>query len=361
MILPVGWVVPIPNPSYTQLPVSEPPAGYTAGVKEVRIGCTTAKWAVQVPDDFRFAVKGSRYLTHVRRLRDLETGLDRFWERLEPLREAGKLGPVLWQLPPNFQRDDQVLAAALKAMPAADHCFEFRHPSWFAAGVYALLERHDASLALGHDARRPLPAAAPVGPLAYLRLHYGERGRRGNYSQAELKRWRRRIAAWRSRRPAFVYLNNDWEGFAPRQCHGVAGGPLPNAPVAEDRRGPPTAGASGALLAPGAGRGLVLVLARRAGRRLDFLVGPRAHPHVGEEEDEERHGDDQGEDGRPSDCDRRQDAQDDQRDHVHGGPLPDPPRPYTGRSPASRRVLRFDVHATGRGHAQLSFGSTSRA
>lgn len=78
-----------------------------------------------------------------------------------------------------------------------------------------LLERHGASLALGHDARRELPKAAPVGEIAYLRLHYGARGRRGNYSEAEIAEWRRRVAGWRARREVFVYLNNDWEGFAP--------------------------------------------------------------------------------------------------------------------------------------------------
>ena len=72
-----------------------------------------------------------------------------------------------------------------------------------------------ASLAIGDDKRRPLPDAAPVGPLAYLRLHYGHRGRGGNYSEAELDGWGRRIAAWRARRPAYAYLNNDWKGYAP--------------------------------------------------------------------------------------------------------------------------------------------------
>jgi uncharacterized protein YecE (DUF72 family) len=60
---------------------------------------TVRHWAGQVPDGFLFAVKASRYLTHIRRLRDVETGLQRFWEPLAPLRESGKLGPVLWQLP----------------------------------------------------------------------------------------------------------------------------------------------------------------------------------------------------------------------------------------------------------------------
>jgi uncharacterized protein YecE (DUF72 family) len=176
---------------------------------------TVAGWAEQTPDDFLFAVKGSRYLTHMRRLRDIEDGVARFWEPLAPLREAGKLGPVLWQLPESFARDDALLEHTLGLLPPARHCFEFRHPSWFAAGVRRILEEHGASLALGDDARRHLPEARPVGELAYLRLHYGSRGRAGNYSSAELGRWRRRIAAWRSRREAFVYLNNDWRGFAP--------------------------------------------------------------------------------------------------------------------------------------------------
>ena len=93
----------------------------------------------QSPPGFVFAVKASRYLTHVKRLRDLGQGLDRFYERIEPLVRSPKLGPVLWQLPPNFQRDDERLAAALDACRPGRHCFEFRHESWFADEVYALL------------------------------------------------------------------------------------------------------------------------------------------------------------------------------------------------------------------------------
>jgi uncharacterized protein YecE (DUF72 family) len=179
---------------------------------------TVRDWVDQVPDDFLFAVKASRYLTHMKRLRDIVEGVARFWEPLEPLRQAGRLGPVLWQLPENFHRDDDLLAAALEQLPPARHCFEFRHPSWFAPAVAELLTAHGASLAIGDDTRRELPQATPVGEFAYLRLHYGHRGRAGNYSQAELDGWRRRIAAWRSRREVFVYLNNDWRGFAPRNA-----------------------------------------------------------------------------------------------------------------------------------------------
>lgn len=87
-----------------------------------------------------------------------------------------------------------------------------------------LLAEHGASLAIGDDKRRPLPEAKPTGELAYLRLHYGHRGRGGNYSEAELDGWRRRITAWRSRRPVFIYLNNDWKGYAPANASYLMGG-----------------------------------------------------------------------------------------------------------------------------------------
>jgi uncharacterized protein YecE (DUF72 family) len=185
---------------------------------------TVRGWADQVPDGFLFAVKASRYLTHMKRLRDVGPGLKRYWERIEPLRDSGKLGPVLWQLPERFERDDEALAGALEALPSAGHCFEFRHPSWFAPDVMALLDERGAALAIGHDARRSLPDASPCGPFAYLRLHYGRRGRDGNYSERELATWRRRIVAWRARRPVYAYLNNDWRGFAPRNARALRRG-----------------------------------------------------------------------------------------------------------------------------------------
>jgi uncharacterized protein YecE (DUF72 family) len=188
---------------------------------------TVRNWAAQVPDDFLFAVKASRYLTHVRRLKEIGTALKRFWAPLEPLRESGKLGPVLWQLPESFHRDDATLEGALAKLPKAQHCFEFRHASWFSEDVYSLLERHGASLVLPDDARRELPRASPAGPIVYLRLHYGGRGRDGNYSERELDTWRRRVAAWRAKRDVFVYLNNDWNGFAPRNAESLQGGRRP--------------------------------------------------------------------------------------------------------------------------------------
>lgn len=185
-----------------------------------------AGWAEQTPAGFEFAVKGSRYLTHIKRL-DLtyaRGGLKPFWEPLEPLREAGKLGPVLWQLPANFHRDDERLAGFVEALPQARHCFEFRHASWFCPAVKAILGAGDCSLVVAHDARNELPVPSPSGPLAYVRFHYGQRGRQGNYSKAEIAPWRRRIAAWRRSRDVYAYFNNDWRAYAPRDARELAGG-----------------------------------------------------------------------------------------------------------------------------------------
>jgi uncharacterized protein YecE (DUF72 family) len=178
-----------------------------------------AHWVEQTPEGFAFAVKASRYLTHVKRLADIGQGVERFYERLQPMVDAGRLGPVLWQLPESFHRDDERLAGGLAALPPGSHAFEFRHPSWFAQDVYALLREHGAGLVIGDHPERPFQTEARTAPLLYVRLHYGHRGRRGNYSETELGEWARRIGAWRKDGASvFAYFNNDWEAFAPRNA-----------------------------------------------------------------------------------------------------------------------------------------------
>ena len=176
------------------------------------------RWAEQTPPGFIFAAKASRYLTHVRRLRDLEEGIARYYERIEPLIEAGKLGPLVWQLPANFPADTGRLAELLPLLPAGRHCFEFRHESWFCEETYALLRRHDAALVIGDHPKWPFQARVLTAGWTLVRLHHGRRGRRGNYSPTELDEWARRITQWRRRAETFVYFNNDWEGFAPRNA-----------------------------------------------------------------------------------------------------------------------------------------------
>jgi uncharacterized protein YecE (DUF72 family) len=175
-----------------------------------------AGWVESTPDDFAFAVKASRYLTHIRRLRDLGPGLERFYERVEPLVRSRKLGPVLWQLPETFHRDDERLAVALERLPPGRHAFEFRHASWFAADVYALLREAGAALVIGDTPRRPFQAHELTAGWTYVRFHEGRRGRRGNYSETELLDWAQRLRRWNVE--TWVYFNNDWEAFAVRNA-----------------------------------------------------------------------------------------------------------------------------------------------
>jgi uncharacterized protein YecE (DUF72 family) len=173
-----------------------------------------ARWVEQTPGHFVFALKASRYLTHIKRLTALEQGVRRFYERIEPLTGTPKMGPVLWQLPENFHRDDERLAQALRSLPAGRHCFEFRHESWFAPDVYELLREHGVSLVIGDVPKRKFQTYEMTADWTFVRFHFGARGRRGNYSEAELEAWAQRIDAWRSDVEVFAYFNNDWEGFA---------------------------------------------------------------------------------------------------------------------------------------------------
>jgi uncharacterized protein YecE (DUF72 family) len=177
-----------------------------------------AAWVQQTPRDFLFAVKASRFLTHMKRLTDMGRGVERFYERIEPLVDSPTMGPVLWQLPETFRRDDDRLASALERLPPGRHCFEFRHESWFARDVYALLREHDVALVIGDHPERPFQAHELTADWTFVRFHYGSRGRGGNYSDRELETWKRRLAAWRTRAEVFAYFNNDWEGYAVRNA-----------------------------------------------------------------------------------------------------------------------------------------------
>jgi uncharacterized protein YecE (DUF72 family) len=173
-----------------------------------------ATWVEQTPGGFVFTCKASRYLTHIKRLAGIEQGVGRFYEPLEPLHTSRKMGPILWQFPDNFQRDDERLAGALRALRRGRHCFEFRHPSWFTEDVYELLRRHDAALVIGDHPERQFQTHELTADWTFVRFHYGRRGRNGRYSERELETWKRRIAGWRSRVEVFAYFNNDWEGHA---------------------------------------------------------------------------------------------------------------------------------------------------
>jgi uncharacterized protein YecE (DUF72 family) len=178
-----------------------------------------AHWVEQTPPDFVFALKASRYLTHIKRLADLDQGIARYYERIEPLvKTPRKLGPIVWQLPPNFQRDEERLEAALAALPEGRHCFEFRHKSWFTGDVYALLRAYGAALVIGDRKGLDFQTHEMTTDWALVRFHHGHRGRRGNYSESELEEWARRFEDWARDVEIYAYFNNDWEVFAPRNA-----------------------------------------------------------------------------------------------------------------------------------------------
>jgi uncharacterized protein YecE (DUF72 family) len=171
-------------------------------------------WVRETPDDFVFAVKASQYLTHMKRLRDIDTGVGRFYEAIAPLASSPKMGPVLWQLPERDELDIDRLATALDGLPPGRHCFEFRHPSWFCEPVLELLRWHGVALAIGDHPQRPWQPWTLTTDWGFVRFHYGHRGRRGNYSESELREIAPRLQGLAEGGELFVYFNNDWEGFA---------------------------------------------------------------------------------------------------------------------------------------------------
>jgi uncharacterized protein YecE (DUF72 family) len=174
-----------------------------------------AGWVEQTPAEFLFAVKASRYLTHVKRLVGIEDGIKRFYEPLDPLIQSGRLGPVLWQLPENFHRDDGRLEGLLALLPPGLHTIEFRHPSWFAPAVMDHLRAHGVALTIGDHPSRRFQTEEATADWRFIRFHHGARGRAGNYSASDITEWAERIARWRRREAVYAYFNNDWNGYAP--------------------------------------------------------------------------------------------------------------------------------------------------
>jgi uncharacterized protein YecE (DUF72 family) len=175
-----------------------------------------ARWLDETPPGFSFAVKVSRYVTHVKRLLDVEQHLPLLYERIRPLLRSPKLGPLLWQLPPTFGLDLDRLARALEhTHDGHRHAFEFRHPSWFREETMTLLREHGVALVI---ADRPEVNDFQLHELTagftYVRFHAGTRGRDGNYSQSELDEWAGRLARFAAEADVYAYFNNDWEGFA---------------------------------------------------------------------------------------------------------------------------------------------------
>lgn len=184
---------------------------------------TFEDWRRRTPDDFVFAAKASRYLTHIKRLRDPAEPVERFMSRAEGLGE--KLGPVLLQLPPNLERDDALLDSALSEFRGrAQVAVEFRHDSWFDPSVRGLLERHDAAFCIADRGSRLVTPAWRTAGWGYMRFHAGASHPPGCYGEQALAS---RAALLRDlfgvRGRIYVYFNNDGHGCALRDARAFAG------------------------------------------------------------------------------------------------------------------------------------------
>jgi uncharacterized protein YecE (DUF72 family) len=178
---------------------------------------TFRRWCEATPPGFVFACKGSRYLTHMKRLKDPEQGVARFFERVEAL--ADKLGPVVFQLPGRFKPDRERLTRFLQALPAGHrYAFEFRDPAWFQPEIFQALAQHNAALCLYEFAGRQAPLEV-TADFVYIRLHGPEGPYQGSYSDAALRTWAQRIRAWAEQGlDVYCYFDNDDRAFAPKNA-----------------------------------------------------------------------------------------------------------------------------------------------
>jgi uncharacterized protein YecE (DUF72 family) len=176
---------------------------------------TWQRWHDMAPPGFSFAVKANRFLTHIKRLKDIEASLQRFLRAYDLLAEHA--GPVLFQLPPNFhQTADNIarLSRLLAVLPAGRFAFEFRHPSWFGSESLALLRRHDAAFCCFDMHGFDCPVAATAS-FAYVRLHGQGTAYAGRYDEDALQLWARRLASLaHDVDEVWVYFNNDIGGHA---------------------------------------------------------------------------------------------------------------------------------------------------
>jgi uncharacterized protein YecE (DUF72 family) len=174
---------------------------------------TFKNWRKQAPKNFIFVVKANRFITHIRKLKDVQEPLERFFEGIRLLKS--NLGPVLYQLPPSLHKDLQRLKAFLKILPKKPGAvFEFRHKSWYDKDTFELLDRFGAGFCI-HDLGGLETPRIITGDVIYIRFH-GTTGRySGNYTKRVLQNWSNWIKDNRSKvRAVYAYFNNDYNAYA---------------------------------------------------------------------------------------------------------------------------------------------------
>ena len=179
---------------------------------------TFLAWRENSPRNFLYAVKASRFITHMKKLKEPETSTARFFHGAELLGE--KLGPILFQLPPRWQRNTERLDEFLAALPGSHkYAFEFRDESWLVQEVYDLLRRYKAAFCIHDLASMQMPLEITAN-FTYLRFHGpGNAKYSGSYPKQALRQWASLIKNWRKQRTSvYAYFNNDVGGHAGRNA-----------------------------------------------------------------------------------------------------------------------------------------------
>lgn len=174
---------------------------------------TFVSWHQTVPPEFCFAVKASRFITHIKRLKDSEEPLNTITRRAKSL--VNNLGPLLYQLPPGMHRHDSRLETFLQLLDKnLRHVFEFRHSSWMDKAIYNLLEKHDAGFCI-YDMPGFTSPIVSTTDFAYIRFHGHDGLYAGCYSDMELADWSDKLQKQFSElKRLYIYFNNDIGGFA---------------------------------------------------------------------------------------------------------------------------------------------------
>jgi uncharacterized protein YecE (DUF72 family) len=173
---------------------------------------TFENWKKSVPDDFLFVVKASRYITHMKKLKDPQLSILNFMENVISLKE--KLGPILFQLPPGWKINLQRFADFLDVLPVGlRYVFEFRNETWYDPEIFKLLQRHNCAFCIYELAGHISPIEI-TADFVYLRLHGPGKKYQGSYTDDILNRWAQKCIVWAGKRDVFVYFDNDQNGYA---------------------------------------------------------------------------------------------------------------------------------------------------
>jgi len=183
---------------------------------------TFTRWYNSSPPGFTFSVKVSRFITHIKRLKDCDEALDNFMSRSALLKD--KLGPLLYQLPPGLHRDDGLLTAFLEKLPRElKHIIEFRHQSWLVEDVFDILRQYNIGFCVFDMPRLECPLLA-TAKFAYIRFHGRDSLYSGCYTDEELGDWADRITDLaQNLELVYIYFNNDIEGFALKNAETIRG------------------------------------------------------------------------------------------------------------------------------------------